>query len=74
MTALQELYKEIEYMDELFNDASLSIKDLKIMISNYYLEKEKQQIIGTFEEGRKYPYEVGINHAEDYYNNTFQVK
>jgi hypothetical protein len=28
----------------------------------------------TLEEVRKYPYELGINHAEDYFNNTFQVK
>jgi len=66
MTALQELYKEIEYMDELFNDASLSIKDLKIMISNYYLEKEKQQIIDANQYGT-----IHYENGEQYYEQTF---
>jgi hypothetical protein len=64
-TAIQWLLEQIDdiYIHQVYD------KKFK-----HAIELEKQQIIDAFEEGRKYPYEVGINHAEDYFNNTFQVK
>ena len=46
MTALQQLYEEIEFLEKNSNTGLVSIIDLKRKISNYYLEFKKD-----FQEG-----------------------
>ena len=42
-TAMQELYAEIEKIKKTTD--TISITDIQRMIGNYYIEKEKEQII-----------------------------
>ncbi len=72
MTVLQQLYEEIKFLEKKSNTGLLSIIDLKRRISNYYLEKEKQQIIDAYETGvtetlARCNYDKGT----DYYEQTF---
>ena len=41
-------------------------------ITEIHIAMEKEQIIDAFNKGGGYPYETGINHAEQYYNETFK--
>jgi hypothetical protein len=64
MTALQQLYEEIESVEKNSNNGLVSIIDLKRAIGNYYLGKEKQQIIDAL-------HYFGIERAGEYYEQTY---
>jgi hypothetical protein len=67
MTALQQLYREIEFLEKNSNTGLVSIIDLKRKIDNYYLEKEKQQIIDAYKDGMDYITNDDSKEAELYY-------
>jgi hypothetical protein len=67
MTALQQLYGEIEFLEKNSNTGLVSIIDLKRKISNYYLEKEKQQFIDAYKDGMNYITDDDGKEAELYY-------
>jgi len=72
MTALQQLYKEIEFLEKNSNTGLLSIIDLKRRIRNYYLGKEKQQIIDAYETGvTETLARCNYDNGTDYYDETF---
>lgn len=72
-TAMQELYDWVEQRDFYISKEWL----------NSLLEKEKQQIIEAYDEGREIEYQYHINcdpvnysdvrTSEQYYNNTFKT-
>jgi len=77
MTALQELYKQIGNIEKKSNTGLISLLDLKRMIGNYYLEKEKQQIIDAYKEGcfdSILDESTDLSRAKEYYDQTFKVK
>lgn len=62
-TIIEELFKDIEKFEWKAVENKL----------NFYLEKEKQQIINSYTDGQSH----GFNHykdAEDYYNQVFKDK
>jgi predicted RND superfamily exporter protein len=72
-TSMQELYSEIEKFKEITD--TISITDIQRMIGNYYIEKEKKQIIEAVEETM---YEMNLyesfrtlKNGEQYYQETF---
>ena len=64
-TAMQEL---IEYVDNPMKSNAISKLELVFYLKNTLLEKEKEQIMNAFLEGK-------INHSKDwaieYYNQTY---
>ena len=67
LTPMQELYQEL---DKLQIDL-ISVDDIKRMIGNYYVPKEKQVIIEARENGF-YSSENWKGDSQDYYNNKFK--
>jgi len=68
----------IQNLEELLKDNLKEIvlkQDYKLMeeLFSNALEEEKVQIVNAFENGGKYPYDVGINHAEEYYNQIYKL-
>jgi hypothetical protein len=66
-TAMQELYSEIEKFKEITD--MVSITDIQRMIGNYYIEKEKQQIIDAYHINPKDS--IYLNKGVEYYNSNF---
>jgi len=72
-TAMQELYSEIEKFENGFKSVSMPTTDIKRMIGNYYIEKEKEQIIEANRKGHVNGFlEIAENNPEQYYNETFK--
>jgi len=70
-TAMQELIEDITIEKRLGYITENAASRILEYINNLYFKKEKEQIKRAFENGGKYPYDVGINHAEQYYNQTY---
>ena len=75
MTAVEWLIDEsmklvVQYMQGTLNEDTLD--DVIYKIGTKAKEMEKEQIIDSFDKGGGYPYNTGINHAEQYYNKTFK--
>lgn len=68
-TAMQELYSEIEKFKGITD--TVSITDIQRMIGNYYIEKEKQQILTANNRGYKVGRKDMAETANDYYEDTF---
>jgi len=72
-TAMLELYEEMDNFEKISKDVSIS--DIKRMIGNYYLEREKKQIIEAVEEtmSEMNLYETfrTLKNGEQYYQETF---
>lgn len=70
---MQELYSEIEKFKKITD--MVSITDIQRMIGNYYIEKEKQQIIEAVEEAisemNLYESFRTLKNGEQYYQETF---
>ena len=64
---MQELYKEIESLENTASRNLIRIKDIKQMIGNYDIQKEKQQIIDAFKSGEVGIYIDGKNYYDEYY-------
>jgi len=65
-TAMQEVIQLVKKYD----CRKISYKVLFFNLEEL-LKKEKEQIIDAFENGRKYPFDVNINHCEQYYNQIY---
>jgi len=63
MTAMQELYKDLEAFHALA--PFIAITDVLRMVGNVYLEKEKQQIYMAYDAGDLCGER---HHKEEYYN------
>ena len=70
-TSMQQLYLEIEKFKGITD--SISITDVQRMISHYFINIEKQQIIDAQENGHLYYEQEGIN-GEQYYIETYKNK
>jgi len=68
-TAMQELYAEIEKIKKTTD--TVSITDIQRMIGNYYIEKEKEQILTSNNRGYKVGRKNLLETANDYYSETF---
>ena len=64
----------VEWLVEEFRDTILKeyAEARFLELVEYAKEMEKAQIIDSFDKGGGYPYNTGINHAEQYYNKTFK--
>jgi predicted RND superfamily exporter protein len=72
-TAMQELYEEIEKLKAI--TYTVSITDIQRVIGNYYIEKEKEQIINAYKEGLNSDCLQEQNEfffAEAYYKETYK--
>ena len=70
LTAMQELYDELDGFT--YQTDTISITDVKRMIGNYYLAKEKEQMIDTFKEAQaRHAMEIDMR-AEQYYSQTYK--
>ena len=72
MTVLQEFYKEIESLEDTASRNLIRTKDIKQMIGNYYLKKEKQQIIDAYIEASANLGDITKEAAEQYYKETYE--
>lgn len=72
-TAMLELYEEMDNFEKISKDVSIS--DIKRMIGNYYLDREKKQIIEAVEETMSemnlYENFRTLKNGEQYYQETF---
>lgn len=62
----------IDWLVEELKSRSIDLNKWNGDLVEQAKEMEKQQIIDAFDKGGGYPYNTGINHAEQYYNKTFK--
>lgn len=77
-TAMQLFYAEIEKFENDFKTDFISITDVKRMIGNCYIEKEKQQIVNARIDGVQkslsIPKTFAFKKSEEYYDSNFGDK
>lgn len=72
MTALQEFYKELESLEGTASRDLIRIKDVKQMIGNYYLKKEKQQIAHAYELGSIEEMQETFKTGNEFYESVYE--
>lgn len=62
----------IDWLVEELKSRSIDLNKWNSDLVEQAKEMEKNLIIDAFDKGGGYPYDTGINHAEQYYNKTFK--